>query len=85
MRVEGAVNIGSVSGALDDVRADYVARAAVTVDVVDAGLGIIFLDEDRRRRPNRDRVYAVETDASMTRTLRFRHLQLDLIGWIRLG
>ena len=31
---------------------DDIARAAMTVDVVDAVLRVVFLDEDRRRRPH---------------------------------
>ena len=38
---------------LHDVGADDIARAAVTVDVVNAVLRVVFLDEDRRRGPDR--------------------------------
>ena len=52
--VEGAV-FGYTSPAaigvhlLIDARADDIARAAVTVDVVDAILRVVLFDEDRRR------------------------------------
>ena len=58
LRVEGAVFDYPSAGAIGvhlllDVGADDIARAAVTVDVVDAVLRVVFLDEDRRRRPDR--------------------------------
>ena len=53
LRVEGASSVtpapvprGSPAA---DVGADDIARAAVTVDVVNAVLRVVFLDEDRRR------------------------------------
>ena len=57
LRVEGAVFGDPSAGAIGvhllfDVGADDIARAAVTVDVVDAGLRIVFLDEDRRGGPD---------------------------------
>ena len=51
--VEGAVFDYPTIGALEDVGADDIARAAVTVHVVNTGLRIIFRDKDRRRRPDR--------------------------------
>src|SRR5208337_3511842 len=35
-----------------DVGANHITRAAVSVDVVDAVLRVVFLDEDRRRIPD---------------------------------
>src|SRR5271165_7525450 len=57
LRVEGAVLRYTSPGAimvhlLHDVWADDIARATVTVDVVDAVLRVVFLDEDRRSGPN---------------------------------
>src|SRR4029453_4117487 len=44
--------IGVVGGTvLHSVWADHIPRAAMTVDVVDAVLRVVFLEEDRRRRP----------------------------------
>ena len=48
LRVVGAVG-GSV---LHGVRADDIAWAAMTVNVVDAVLRVVFLDEDRRCGPH---------------------------------
>ena len=48
LRVVGVVG-GSV---LHGVWADDIAWAAMTVDVVDAVLRVVFLDEDRRRGPH---------------------------------
>src|SRR5208283_1758030 len=45
--------VGRTTRTLDDVGANDIARATVTVDVVDAGLRVVFGDEDRRRGPNR--------------------------------
>src|SRR5271169_67122 len=49
LRVERVVG----RAVLDGVGADDIARAAVTVNVIDAVLCIVFLDEDHRRRPYR--------------------------------
>src|SRR5208283_1964118 len=57
LRVEGAIFGYASPGAIGvhlllDVGADDIAWAAVTVDVVDAVLRVVFFDEDRRRGPN---------------------------------
>ena len=44
LRVEGVIGRAVLYG----VGADDIARAAVTVDVVNAVLRVVFLDEDRR-------------------------------------
>ena len=48
LRVVGVDNHGRGGSALDGIGADDVAGAAVAVDVVNAVLRVVFLDEDRR-------------------------------------
>src|SRR5262249_25302331 len=57
LRVEGAVDGYTSPGAVGvhlllDVWADEVAGTAMTVDVVDAVLCVVFLDQDQGRGPN---------------------------------